>query len=107
MHRSLLTGHPSNEQLIEDLRQIALFIENNSGNNMPKELTADDWVSVEERLPKVTENVNVWIPENNRVITAYKINEHFERYSIMQGKWVRPHGKITHWKPLPQPPKTK
>ncbi len=62
----------------------------------------DKWVSVEEKLPKDGQIVIIfWIYENKKRITSGSYNYY--------GKYWQ-HGaatqmKVTHWQPLPSPPK--
>ena len=65
-----------------------------------------EWISVDERLPENdTERVLVFVKENDftRPIGINKIDT--DRY--VDGKWVRWREYVTHWMPLPEPPKMK
>lgn len=64
-----------------------------------------EWISVKDRLPEPTDQVTVWIPEDNRVLPCWYMHNAFEVYSIARQDWFTPHGEITHWMPLPEPPK--
>ena len=55
------------------------------------------WISVEERLPEPYTWVTVYNP--NGKYTKIDADE------IVGGNWVRHCGKVTHWMPLPEPPK--
>ena len=64
-------------------------------------VTVQEWISVEDRLPD---------DENHRVLAAcvgdYPIGYpriDTDRYT--RGHWVRYGNDVTHWMPLPQPPK--
>ena len=72
---------------------------------MPTLTPANEWVSVEERLPKSQEDV---------LVVAFW-HEHWQTmigwHSDMGKKWrvITPHGErepggVTHWMPLPAPP---
>jgi len=56
------------------------------------------WISVEERLPR----------SGDTVLVYYRRGE-FRGVDILQyvGRWVMAdwHTKVTHWQPLPEPPK--
>ena len=61
-----------------------------------------EWISVEDRLPKEWESVLVWSEHGFHIVAVYL---------GVVGKWrecwnhTMLEGKITHWMPLPQPPK--
>jgi hypothetical protein len=66
----------------------------------------NSWISVEERLPKSRADVLVvaYWGEEWQTMTGW--------YSAMMGKWriITPFGErepggVTHWMPLPEPPK--
>lgn len=64
------------------------------------------WISVEERLPdNNTERVLVLLADDDftRPIGENKIDT--DRF--VDGKWVRWWRFVTHWMPLPEPPKMK
>lgn len=60
-------------------------------------LTLDGWVSVKDGLPKENKRVLV------HVVNAPTLDVDTDR--IVGGQWVRWAGSITHWMPLPDPPK--
>lgn len=63
-----------------------------------------EWISVEERLPKnQLARVLVFLKDDDftKPIGFNKIDT--DRY--IDGKWVRWSKYVTHWMPLPQPPK--
>jgi hypothetical protein len=66
---------------------------------------SDGWISVEERLPKEMDGCFVWYTANlcsPHVRTAtYLGNGHFSTSGIEHLQ----SGKVTHWQPLPSPPK--
>lgn len=77
---------------IDQLKQLGIGFGEKVDGKMPK------WISVEEALPKYGERV--LITEGACV---------FEAYRSISNKWVR-HGigwaeDVTHWMPLPEPPK--
>lgn len=60
-------------------------------------LTLDVWVNVKDGLPKENKRVLV------HVVNAPTLDVDTDR--IVGGQWVRWAGSITHWMPLPEPPK--
>ncbi len=65
-----------------------------------------EWISVDERLPdNDTERVLVFLMDDDftKPIGDNKIDT--DRY--VDGKWVRWGRFVTHWMPLPEPPKMK
>lgn len=69
------------------------------------------WISVEERLPEIGEEVNVYCPQCGKKITSLA---RFIRYEGAKGfYWDNSYGgsnihiqdTVTHWRPLPEPPK--
>lgn len=64
-----------------------------------------EWISVEDRLPEIAKMVLVYT-KNGVIDTAWRTG-----FSIPQGKWdtysgaIYGNDKITHWMPLPEPPK--
>ena len=69
-------------------------------------VTVQQWIPVTERLPEnMDDRVLVLLPTKSY---DYPIgNQHIDtdRYRGGYRKWVRYGDKVTHWKPLPQPPK--
>lgn len=59
-----------------------------------------NWVSVEERLPRDGQSVLVWC--SSRMLT-----KHVSFSTFYKGKWSRRVKEVTHWMPLPEPPKEK
>ena len=64
-------------------------------------VTVQEWISVDERLPDDNDRV-IAFRQNEPETSAYK-------YCVMWG-WsvkvsLKQHRGITHWMPLPQPPK--
>jgi hypothetical protein len=57
-------------------------------------LAACEWISVDERLPKVIGPYLVFREENNWPTTRYYLDD---------GKW-QSSATVTHWMPLPNPP---
>ena len=72
----------------------------------------NEWVSVEDRLPE--ENVTVLVfnadPHAEKYVLArYRVVVHFGRcwcqFDQEYDSWCASCWKVTHWMPLPQPPK--
>lgn len=64
-----------------------------------------EWISVEDRLPEIRKPVVIFT-EYGRQATAYIINHSEPTYGWID--WMRPqhsYGSVTHWMPLPEPPK--
>ena len=65
-------------------------------------VTVQKWISVSERLPEdIYERVLVKVDFCNILVGNPKIDT--DRYDL--GMWVRYGSHVTHWMPLPQPPK--
>jgi hypothetical protein len=75
-----------------------------------------EWISVEDRLPEPNEGCIVAAKVGNRMVTDFaervhcynpRTKETTWEWEIMHD-WAEGEGcEITHWKPLPQPPKMK
>ena len=61
----------------------------------------DSWISVEDRLPEGAKGVLVWEPICKNIYTMYWEDNEW-RFFGGRGKTYY---NITHWQPLPQPPK--
>ena len=59
----------------------------------------DKWIPTAERLPEEDVRVLVWVGKNNFNFPMIDTDR------IHDGRWVRWNGYITHWMPLPEPPK--
>ena len=61
------------------------------------------WISVEERLPEPFVSVLGYCPEEEPLPTVHEV------YMSDFGQWCSPRvygmEKVTHWMPLPEPPK--
>jgi hypothetical protein len=60
-----------------------------------------EWISVDERLPEEGVRVLVWLKGDGSQYTRTDT----DRLSLK--KWVRCGRLVTHWMPLPEPPKMK
>lgn len=61
------------------------------------------WVSVEDELPKIGKDVLV-LREDGEMQVAHQYNEEITRWWSVDGFPLK--NNITHWMPLPQPPKS-
>jgi hypothetical protein len=59
-----------------------------------------EWISVEERLPAEDVRVLVWLRKDH--LTTYT---RIDTDRHLNGVWVRWYESVTHWMPLPEPPK--
>ena len=60
-------------------------------------VTIQRWIPVTERLPKLFENVLVFEARHQEVTMAYKTRDSWTGVVM--------NGTVTHWMPLPTPPK--
>lgn len=60
------------------------------------------WISVEDRLPEIGDEVMIYSPTNGFFISQYDLFPHFRDgdIPIFEYQNVTP----THWMPLPEPP---
>jgi len=61
------------------------------------QLTLSDWISIDDRLPKVGEDVIVFSDDKYQIDIGFLIDK----------KWYSDRGllpTVTHWMPLPNPP---
>lgn len=64
-----------------------------------KDYRKQEWISVGDALPKTDARVLVYMHENRMSYTRIDTDRMVKR------KWVRWGDCVTHWMPLPQPPK--
>lgn len=62
-------------------------------------VTIPQWIPVSERLPKEDERVLVWLGAGEITYTQIDTDR------LHKGKWRRWSKHVTHWMPLPEPPK--
>ena len=60
------------------------------------------WISVEDELPKIGKDVLV-LREDGEMLVAHQYNEEIARWWSVDGFPLK--NNITHWMPLPAPPK--
>ena len=66
--------------------------------------TVQEWISVKDRMPEQNIRVLVWMQDNEEEYTQIDT----DRWSctMEQGyHWIRWGNNVTHWMPLPKPPK--
>lgn len=63
-----------------------------------------EWISVDERLPEEDTRVLVYLNLTKLDAMTYTF---FDTDRILDGKWIRWRGYISHWMPLPEAPKMK
>lgn len=62
-------------------------------------VTVQRWVPVTERLPEEDVRVLVWLSKQDFLYTRIDTDR------LINGKWTRWNWRVTHWMPLPEPPK--
>ena len=68
-------------------------------------VTIQKWISVEERLPEVGQRVLVWC-ESRTTKKHVTVSTYMKDYSDKRGTYFsRRVRNVTHWMPLPEPPK--
>ena len=65
---------------------------------MANGVTVQEWISVKDRLPEEEARVLVYL-DSNRNYTKTDTDR------LINSKWVRWGRDVTHWMPLPEPPK--
>ena len=91
-------------KLVELLKQIKyVSVENAANILIGNGVTVQEWIPVEDRLPEFGERVIC--TDGNAVFEQYRVEP-----LCVYGMWDRfglksPMQKVTHWMPLPQPPK--
>ena len=72
-------------------------IEKLSDHLIANGITVQEWVSVEDRLPE--ENTTVIVATDNGIV--FQCLYAYDGWNLWEGNEVN----ITHWQPMPQPPK--
>jgi len=63
-----------------------------------------EWISIKDRLPDIDKRVLIYLSHG-----VIKVDERYKSlYGKQIGNWryTYPETNITHWMPLPEPPKT-
>ena len=67
-------------------------------------VTVQEWISVDDRLPRINVGVLVYTPRLKNIFEAfYKVDGKWEIFSYRGGEILN--DEVTHWMPIPQPPK--
>ena len=64
------------------------------------------WISVEDRLPEKDVRVLVWLTEGASSYTRIDTDRRTDT-ELYGERWARWFNNVTHWMPLPEPPKMK
>ena len=67
-------------------------------------VTVQEWISVDDRLPDYFTSVLVWCPGNKCIYAAYR-NARQEWYTFDDTIGHVVVNMVTHWMPMPHPPK--
>lgn len=69
----------------------------------------DNWIKVEDKLPEEFTHVLVWANISIDAGYAYYAIGNWLYFTNQENFWLskQPHIKVTHWQPLPNPPKIK
>lgn len=68
-------------------------------------VTVDAWISVEDRLPEINVDVNICDSKNNVSTGCLSSRTTRERRLLWSTRHRGSKTDITHWMPLPEPPK--
>ena len=79
-------------ELVDPTEAVAEYLLDNG-------VTVQKWIPVTERLPEEDTRVLVWLLEGGSEYTRMDTDR------IHNNRWVRWQKYVTHWMPLPQPPK--
>lgn len=85
------------KSLIQRINQASMFIDNIG--------TVSKWISVKDRLPEIGKSVLIYYPKwDGDEIQVAKLEDDGMMFDIC-GEFNIGTGVVTHWMPLPQPPK--
>ena len=70
----------------------------------------NEWISVEECLPKNDDEVLVWQKDYiygdcDSAWEHYGVAHYNAKYSVWMGDWIEGRTQVLYWMPLPKPPK--
>ena len=87
----LIEATPNIVASVEIMKELAVHLIANG-------VTVQKWIPVSERLPEPFTIVFIWDSTNKRVTDAY-MTRHMEWVGISMSH------EVTHWMPIPEPPK--
>lgn len=69
-------------------------------------MMSEEWISVEDRLPDIGDIVDVWTRDGRETNQSFNgiSDEDYAFYPTTGGTYLHI-DKVTHWQPLPEPPK--
>lgn len=76
-----------------------------NGHEAGKKDATQKWISVKDRLPEDRHSVLVYCPHNKCIYTAYYDDFNDEWYYFGCGGGIEVYYTVSHWMPLPEPPK--
>jgi hypothetical protein len=83
----------------DQMRMMRMSIEECVDRLVPKGVTVQEWISVKDRLPDESGEYLAYCGECDGICVLY-----FEILKT-KSKWRTNWKEVTHWMPLPQPPK--
>ena len=100
-----------NEEEIKNLYEVAETIRLLAAKNDPnliKYALANEWIDVKDRLPKINEEVLVFL-SRGKIEIRFRLNEYYadggDLYNRIAWSDQGVFNDVTHWMPLPEPPK--
>lgn len=70
-----------------------------------KVIDMSEWISVEEILPNDLDSVDVLINAQRRLTDCTYTDDRFYTHQCKDEYWTEIKNNVTHWMPLPEPPK--
>ena len=92
-------------ELLRDVQYLGGLEEKIAEHLIANGVTVQEWISVKDKLPDYFTSVLVWCPGNKCIYAAYR-NTRQEWCTF--GDTIAGHvvvNMVTHWMPMPQPPK--
>ena len=93
---------PANKRYTEGFNDCLMRVRS-MVHSMPTFTLPNEWVRVEDRLPKDNAQVLMWSARWKIAEAGSYYNQHFWVYSEIGDGYIA--DNITHWMPLPAPPK--
>lgn len=66
-----------------------------------------EWISIKDRVPENTDDVLVIDDDGKMSVSCYFLHQGYDGYIFEDRDCCRRMGEISHWMPLPEPPKEK